>query len=238
MRALRQAQRGTESGSPVGAGDGFPPARERRFDCAQGRLSGKDSVRAELVAGYVADELHGGLHPVVGPEAPDYAVHDVQQEADDGLALVGALADDAGDAGVVCEGWRREGRGQVFEGLVLPRCVGAAGVRGWVPACAGTTIRLPGTTGGALAAPLGVALDASQPGYGFGHELGGDCLDLHSGVSPVACLEAFVIELAVGDVEVELDDCVPVVGLVADDVRERSWPSLFVGITHMFYYEG
>ena len=60
----------------------------------------------------------------------------------------------------------------------------------------------------------------------------------HCGVSPVASLEAFVVELAVGDVEVELDDCVPVIGLLADDVRERSWPSLFVDITHMFYNEG
>ena len=82
------------------------------------------------------------------------------------------------------------------------------------------------------------ALDAGQPGYGFGHELGGDRVDLHSGVSPVACLEALVVELAIGDVEVELDDGVPVVGLLADDVRESSGPFLFcfVVIAHEFYY--
>ena len=197
----------------VEAGDGFPTARERPFDCAQGRLSGKEAVGTELVAGDVPDELLGSLHPVVGSEATDDAVHDVEEEADDRFALVGALADDAGDARVVCEGWRGEGRGEVFEGLVAPRGVGAVGVRGWVPV-------FTGTTDGALGAPLGVAaLDAGQPGYGFGHELGGDHVDLHSGVSPVACLEALVVELAIGDVEVELDDGVPVIGLLADDVR-------------------
>ena len=73
----------------------------------------------------MSDELHGGLHPVVGPEPPDYAVHCVEQEADDGLALVGALADDAGDARVVGKGWRGECRGEVFEGFVAPGGVGA-----------------------------------------------------------------------------------------------------------------
>ena len=65
-----------------------------------------------------AKELFGGLDPVTGPEAPDDAVHDVEQEADDGLAVVGALVDDARNARVVGQGWRSEGRGQVFEGLV------------------------------------------------------------------------------------------------------------------------
>ena len=83
----------------------------------QGR-GGSGAGPGELVAGYVSDELAGGLEPVAGPEAPDYAVHDVHEEADDGLAVVGALAHDARNPRVVCEGWRGEGRGEVFEGLV------------------------------------------------------------------------------------------------------------------------
>ena len=51
----------------------------------------------------MSEELTGGLDPLAGPEAPDYAVHDVEQEADDGLAVVGALVDDASYAGIVCE---------------------------------------------------------------------------------------------------------------------------------------
>ncbi len=98
--------------------------------------------------------------------------------------------------------------------------------------------------GRAFGAPLRVALDAGQAGYGIGHELGGDCLDLHSGVSPVACLEALVVELAVGDVEVEADDGAPVVGFLADDVRECGGPTSlfpvasFVLMAYAFYYEG
>ena len=109
-------------------------------DLSTGSGQAQRDCGAELVAGYVGQELFGGLDPLAGPEAPDDAVHDVQQEADDGLALVGALADDARDTGVVGEGWRGECRGEVFEGFVAPRCVGAAGVRGWVPAFAGTTV--------------------------------------------------------------------------------------------------
>ena len=43
---------------------------------------------------------------LAGPEAADYAVHDVEEEADDGLAVVGAFVDDAGYAGVVLQGRR------------------------------------------------------------------------------------------------------------------------------------
>ena len=212
----------------VGAWDGFPPrikygagstrerrfaCRERPFDCAQGRLSGKDSVPARSssramcpMSSMAACILLLGLKPRTTP----------------------------------CMMCSRK-LTTVLPWSVLSRTMpatrgssardGAAGVRGWVPDCSGTT-------DGALGAPLGVALYAGKPGYGFGHELGGDCLDLHSGVSPVACLEALVVELAVGDVEVELDDGVPVVGLLADDVCEGAWPSLFcfVVIAQEFYY--
>ena len=187
--------------------------------------------------GYVSEELTGGLDPLAGPEAAAAAVHDVEEEADDGLAVVGALVDDAGDAGVGGEGWRGECGGQVFEGLVARAgAVGAVGVRGWVPVVTGTT------DGGAGAPPAyGVAaFDACQLGYVFGDEPGSDGVDLFGGFEPVADFEALVVELAAGDVEVEADDGAPVVGFLAYDVRECGWLALlfpvasFVVMAHAF----
>ena len=190
----------------------------------------------------MADEFPGGVDPLVGPEAPDYAVHDVEQEADGGLAVVGALAHDAGDSRVVCQGRSGEGLSQVIEGLV------ALGVRGWILCivygagsdCSGTTVGAVG----ALGAPLGVALDAGQPGDGVGDDLGRDSVDLHRGLQPVACLEAFVVELSLDDVAVEFDDDAAVTGLLANDVR-AGWRPVLVCLvasaflwTHAFYYEG
>ena len=181
------------------------------------RLLGNDDWSASariLVAGDVTEELAGGLDPLAGPEAADYAVHDVQQEADNGLALVGAPADDAGDAGVGGEGWRGERGGQVFECLVAR--AGAAARRYRVPVGAGTTVSVTGAP-----APYGVvAFEPGELGYVFGDEPGCDGVDLLGGFEPVANFKAFVVELAAGDVEVEADDGAPIVGLLAYDVRE------------------
>ena len=203
-QALRQAQ-------------GRLPALSR-----QGR--GGSGGGPEVVAGYVADELTGGLEPVAGPEAPDYAVHDVEEEADDGLAVVGARPHDARDAGIICQGWRGEGRGEVFEGLVRRGCAGAC--RYWGPIRARATV----IVAGAPAPNDVVAVYAGQLGYVFGDEPGGDGVDLLGGFEPVADFEAFVVELTADDVEVEVDDDLAVVGLLADDVRQGAGLALFVVI--------
>ena len=89
-----------------------------------------------------------------------------------------------------------------------------------------------------------VAFDAGQLGYVFGDEPGSDGVDLLGGFEPVAHFEAFVVELAAGDVQVEADDGAPVVGLLPDDVRERGRLGLFRFVVfgslmaHAFYYEG
>ncbi len=76
--------------------------------------------------------------------------------------------------------------------------------------------------GGAGLAPGGVAaLDAGALGYEVGDEVGGDHVQLISGIEPVAGVEVF--ELAIDDVAVEADDGAPVVGLLSDDVCQGGW---------------
>ena len=174
----------------------------------------------------MSEELTGGLDPVAGPEAPDDAVHDVEEEADDGLAVVGAPADDAGDAGVVGQGWSRECRGQVFERLVARAgAVGVVGIRTGM----GSRLRGNDGCGSGAPAPYGVvAFYAGQLGYVFGDEPGSYGVDLLSSLELVAHFEAFIVELAADDVEVEVDDDLAVVGLLADYVGERAWLALFL----------
>ena len=160
----------------------------------------------------MAEELAGGFYSLAGPEAADYAVHYVEQETDDGLAVVGAFVDDAGDAGVVLQGRGGEGRGEVFEGFGAPGCAVAGRQR--FPVLAGDAVKVAG----ALAEQDVVALYACQLGYVLGDEPGGDGLELFGCFQPVADLEAFVVELAADDVEVEVDDDLAVVGLLTDDV--------------------
>ena len=94
------------------------PSRERGLSRREGV---REPERASSSAGYVdprsslaASTLWRGLN------AANYAVHDVEQEDDYGLAVVGAFVDDAGDAGVVLQGRGGEGRGEVFEGFGAP----------------------------------------------------------------------------------------------------------------------
>ena len=169
----------------------------------------------------MAEELTGGFYSLAGPEAPDYAVHYVEEEADDGLAVVGALVDDAGDAGVVLQGRRGECRGEVFEGLGA--CADGVAGRQRFPVLAGDAVKVAG----ALAEYGVAALYACELGYVFGDEPGCDGLELFGGLQPVADFKAFVVELAADDVQVEVDDDLAVVGLLSDDVGERAGLGLF-----------
>ena len=90
----------------------------------------------------MSEELAGGIDPLAGPEAADDAVHDVEQEADYGLAVVGAFVDDAGYAGGVPQGWCCECRGQIFEGLVAG--AGAVSGRQRFPVLARDAVKVAG----------------------------------------------------------------------------------------------
>ena len=72
-------------------------------------------------------------------------MHDVEQEADDGLAVVGAFVDDARYAGVVLQGRGGEGRGEVFEGFGA-RMDGVAG-RQRFPVLARDAVKVAGALG-------------------------------------------------------------------------------------------
>ena len=90
----------------------------------------------------MAEELTGGFYSLAGPEAADYSVHDVEEEADDGLAVVGALVDDARYPGVVLQGRRGECRCEVFECLVA--CADGVAGRQRFPVLAGDAVKVAG----------------------------------------------------------------------------------------------
>ena len=135
----------------------------------------------------MAEELAGCLDPVAGREAAHCAVHDVEQVADHGLAVVGARTDYVGHTVVVGKGWGGERRCQVFERLVAGAGRVARRQRG--PFLAGTAVEVAC----ALELYCVAAFHAGELGQVFRDEAGSDGVELLGCLDPVADVEALVV---------------------------------------------
>ena len=167
--------------------------------------------------GDVAGQRVGGFEPVVGLEAGDVAMHDADDEYDDRAAVAGLLTDYPGEPSL-------EGVGPAGNGLPV---FGPHPFYG-----------RPADRQEALSSERFADIGVSIPEQVLVDEPWGDLADLVGGGHPVVVPEA--VELSAGDVKVELDDGLAIVGLLADDVGEG--PLLLYGcgavIAHRFYAIG